>query len=477
MPNDRRAAVRRIVDEFEGVDLGDTRLDERLVKIVEKLAMHPGESLPTALGSDAEIEAAYRFANNARVEVDAVLEPHVAKTAARACAAKKVFVIHDTTSCACPHAEPEDVGYLNTGKAGFYAHYALVVDEPRTPLGVVHLETLARDTPPRKRKDKKRKRNVSGAETRKDEDREFKRWIRGIEAAEEVLKGCELVHLADRETDSFELHAANVAAGRRFVFRMRIEARKAQTLDGEQGSVRELAMRSEGILQRKIQLSARKTNPDLRGSKAHPTRETRLAKLSFSAAEVEIRPPTYLRSTHPEPLRLNVVRVWEAAAPKGTAPVEWLLYTTEPVETPAEVSAVVDAYRARWLIEECNKALKSGCLIEEREFESLHAAQTMLAVSLPIAVEVLALRAASRADSAAPATNVMSPVRLEVLRKMGSRKLSQSPTVREALFAVAAMGGHMKFNGDPGWLVLQRGMERLMDYEAGWRAARDLPEM
>ena len=35
--------------------------------------------------------------------------------------------------------------------------------------------------------------------------------------------------------------------------------------------------------------------------------------------------------------------------------------TTEPVATSADIEAVVDMYRTRWLIEECNKALKTGC--------------------------------------------------------------------------------------------------------------------
>ena len=473
-----RESVRRIVGEFDGVELGDARRVVRLQKLVEKLAMHPSESLPRALGSEAEIEAAYRFANNSRIDLDALLAPHIAKTAARARESGLVLAIHDTTACACPHADPEEVGYLNTGKAGFYAHYVLAVAaRQKRPLGVVHLETLTRETKPRSGRKGPRKRNLSGAETHKNENREFTRWGRGIDAAEVALKGVPVIHIGDRETDSFELHAANIAAQRRFVFRLRLETRNAQAPDGEKASIRELSSRAEGILERDVELSSRRTKAELRGTRAHPTREARLAKLSFSATEVEIRPPNYLRAELPNPLTLNVVRVWEKAPPDNAAPVEWLLYTTEPVSTPEEVAAVVDIYRARWLIEECNKALKSGCLIEDREFESLQASRTMLAISLPIACEVLALRAASREKPDAPALTVLSQVQIDILRTIGTRPMSTEPTLREALLAVAGMGGHLKSNGDPGWLVLQRGMQRLTDYEVGWRAAKGLPEM
>ena len=41
------------------------------------------------------------------------------------------------------------------------------------------------------------------------------------------------------------------------------------------------------------------------------------------------------------------------------------------------------------------------------------------------------------------------------------------PTVKEALWAIADLGGHFKHNGEPGWLILMRGMKSLYDYELG----------
>jgi hypothetical protein len=40
------------------------------------------------------------------------------------------------------------------------------------------------------------------------------------------------------------------------------------------------------------------------------------------------------------------------------------------------------------------------------------------------------------------------------------------------LFAVAALGGHLKNNGEPGWQVLGRGMEHLLTLEIGWLAGK-----
>ena len=60
---------------------------------------------------------------------------------------------------------------------------------------------------------------------------------------------------------------------------------------------------------------------------------------------------------------------------------------------------------------------------------------------------------------------------------MTSRKLPAQPTVHDAPWAIAALGGHMKTNGEPGWLVLHRGMNKLLAYEQGWLARESLGEL
>ena len=40
-------------------------------------------------------------------------------------------------------------------------------------------------------------------------------------------------------------------------------------------------------------------------------------------------------------------------------PVDWLLLTSEPIDTDEQILEVVDIYRARWLIEEYFSALKT----------------------------------------------------------------------------------------------------------------------
>jgi len=65
---------------------------------------------------------------------------------------------------------------------------------------------------------------------------------------------------------------------------------------------------------------------------------------------------------------------------------------------------------------------------------------------------------------------VASDVQLQLLRF--KLKLPSVPaTAKETTYAIAKLGGHLKRNGDPGWITLGRGIESLLLMEVGWKAA------
>lgn len=466
-----KGSVHRVGEALQGVELGDPRRKKRLANTVAKLARKPQASLPDAMQSEAALEGAYRLANNAAIEPQQLFDALAESAAERAKVAGNVLVIHDTTACSFECADPADIGYLSTGKAGFYAHCSLVIEGNswRRPLGVVHLEILSR----KQHSKHGRKNKASGVETARWKDRESARWWRGVEASAERLAACRSVcHIADREGDSYALLAAMVSNGQSFVVRVNHDRKVGDPEDlAEQWlPLKERARSLEGIFEREVPLSERKRSSAPRANKGRPVRNARLAQLSFSAMAVVVKRPGYLEASVPKALTLNVVHVSEPHPPTGEPAVEWLLFTTLPVDSEKQVATVVDNYRARWTIEEFNKALKTGCAYESREFETLHALLIILAMSLPIACELLWLRSRARNDPDAPATEVVTTQQLKILRLLGSRTLPPKPTVRDALWAVAGLGGHVKRNGEPGWLVLYRGMQTLLNYEAGFEA-------
>ena len=76
----------------------------------------------------------------------------------------------------------------------------------------------------------------------------------------------------------------------------------------------------------------------------------------------------------------------------------------------------------------------------------------------PVAWRLLLLRHLARTAAKAPATAALTTKQLQVLMAVAKKPLPARPTVRDAMLAVAALGGHLKNNGDPGWLVLGLGM-------------------
>jgi hypothetical protein len=463
-------ALARILGEFAEVDLGDPRRTLRVLKMVASLARHPDQSLPEALGTSTALEGAYRLLNNEQFDFDDLLATHREQTVTRAEQAREVLVLHDTTTCRFEHADPREIGYLPTGKAGFFAHVGLVVDagHHRRPLGVLHVEPYWRA---QRSGRGSRKKHLGGRELAGWSGREAERWVRGVQECQEQLNECSVIHVMDREGDKYELLTHLQQHDERFVIRSSHD-RRLSTQAHQRKSLREMALEQPVLLQREVHLSRRTASTAPRSQSLAPSRQARPARLSITAASVTLRRPNSLSAEFPDTLTLNVVHVQEQNPPPGEMPVIWTLLTSEPIESSEHVERVIDIYRYRWLIEELFKALKTGCAYEKRMFETRHPLLNLLATSLPIAVEILWMRGRVADDPDAPAHDIVTPRQLEILRTIGHRPLPEKPNALQALLAIAGLGGHLTRNGTPGWHVLHRGYQRLLDYETGWAAAR-----
>jgi hypothetical protein len=448
-----------IEDEFEGAEFGDRRLAERLVGLGKALAAAPASSFPTALDV-AGLEGAYRFLNNQRVTPSKILQPHYEASATRAAALGTVIVAHDTTEL--KYSTPRDgLGRLRTGGNGVFVHVglALSADGRREPVGVVGLETFVRTGEPKRKTLTKYQRRATITEST--------RWGNVVDAAHDVLgDGVAAIHVMDREADSYALLAQLVSAGRRFTIRLRQNRR----LDDDEATLVGALAGLPDQLCRRVQLSRRVLGPGAAPRTNNGPRDERSAKLVVRGGQLTLRRPDNARKVPSSSLEVGVVHVRELDAPPGSEAVEWILLTSEPVATPAQLEFVVDTYRARWCIEELFKALKTGCAIEKRQLESKDALLNALAVFLPISWELLRLRHLARDDAGAPSTTVLNALQLHLLRADPRAKL-RDPSVRAALLAVARLGGHLAQNGDPGWQVLGRGYERLLLLEQGARMA------
>jgi len=445
-----------LAEEMSGAHFGDARLSKRQPKLVGKIAAAPDKSFPMLL-SDAELEAAYRFFGNDSVTPNAILAPHVGATLGRIADLPVALAIHDTTTLSF-RADGQRVGLGRLRKSGqaFFAHFTLAVngDGSRRPLGVLDMST-----------------HVRADESKSKNERD--RWGEQITRVERLdVARRALVHVMDREGDDYGLFALMLENQYRFVGRlMHNRLLDADASDGAEKLEHALAQ-IQCVVTREVALSSRSAG--LRSpvqKRIHPPRDRRLAKLAIGSTRVTLRRPLTQPRDRPATLALHVVRVWELETPEGESPVEWVLVTSEPIDAEAQLLQVLDWYRARWTIEEFFKALKTGCAYEKRQIEDLHGLQNVLALFAPIAWHLLLLRSQARDAPDQPATTVLAPTQLKVLRAFARKPLPDKPTVRDAYLAIAALGGHIKHNGDPGWQTLGRGYEKLITLVEGWRAA------
>jgi hypothetical protein len=451
--------------EVETADFGDRRLSTRLVALAERLARAPDQSFPKAAGSDAALEATYRFFGNEAVTPEAILAPHIAATRSRCAQAEAVIVAHDTTEFRFSSAR-EDLGRVASETShGFLGHFALAVAAVnRAPLGILGMETVFRERGSRS----------SQRADRPPGERESRRWLELVHRASAALSGVPAaIHVMDREADAFELLAAMTAERHRFIVRLQFDRSVDATVG--RGRISEVIKGRRTLLTREVMLSARvpRQGDPLSRAKKHPYRRARMASLRVSATSVTIRRPSNVTGQAPARLHLNVVRVQEMGAPRGVDPIEWRLVTSEPIDTADDVAAIVDGYRARWVIEEYFRALKQGCAYEKRQLESKHALLNALAVFTPVAWQLLALRQLSRDAQATPADRVLSPLKITLLQRHPDTRLVPEPTIRQAMMAIAMLGGHIKNNGEPGWIVLGRGYEDLLLLERGAALAQE----
>jgi len=343
---------------------------------------------------------------------------------------------------------------------------ALEPGELRMPLGLLALKTWARTAPARRKETKSKKTNDIPAS-----ERESRRWWEQVEVAEEQVanRGCSLIHLMDSEADAYPLFCQLVAARRRFVIRLHVDRR---VLDDEAKGLDEKLAMAPTRIRRAVPLSARGNIRGATGKGRHAPRVARIAELEISASTVTLRAPAGTESAFPKTVTLTVIRVFEPNPPPGAEPVEWKLATTEPIRTKADVEAIVDAYRARWVVEEYFKALKTGCAFETRQLESYDAITKALAIFTPIAYEMLRLRTMARQEDPRPARKAFRPSLWLVLRNHPQLRLRDDSTVHDAFLAIAQLGGHIKNNGAPGWRVLGRGYEKVLAIEIGVLIAR-----
>jgi hypothetical protein len=451
-----------IAAEIEGIDLGDKRLNQRSVQIIEALAAAPEASVNSACDGWNETLAAYRFFNNPAVDPERILQPHVDATKRRIREQPVVLIVQDTTELDFSLHPPRDAGCLNKkDRFGLYDHTHLAVTPERLCLGVVGAEQFART--PEGLGESQQRRNLP------IEEKESFRWLSGYRLASALAGDCpdtQIVSVGDREADIYDIfvEAEQHPTPADFVIRA-MKDRRTPEREADSGRAVYCKVRDE--------VAASK----LRGERTvklprTPKRKARQARLEIRAIRVTVKPP-HARSGLPQ-VTLNVVLVEEVGGPQDGTDVSWLLLTSLPIESLEEVLRVIDYYVARWTIEVYFRVLKTGCRVEEMQLETTSRIKNCLAFYKIIAWRVLQLTHLNRECPSLPCTAVFDDCEWKsVWRVTTKQKLpKRPPALSDFIPLLAQLGGYNNRPSEPppGPQAIWVGLRRMTDFATAWLA-------
>ncbi len=461
-------------------ELGDKRRTKRLQNSMQEITLTPSSSFPEIFHKKAALEGFYRLVENPAVFSSSILSPHVEQTLKRCADIGAVLVIHDTTDVSFDLYDPElrrkNLSRVSTRKQGFYTHLTMAVAD--TPLGIP-LGTLNAQSFVHKKHVKDETEKAFWTQIGGYYDNERQRWFDAIRKTDAELRvaGASGIHVMDREADSYSMFSWLHQEDIHYVLRVSNTKRRVY---GSPKMLNDVLNDKPFVAEAKVFLGARGPLRPAKALKRQPPRKARNTTLRFRAVEVTIQrggssgegytPIT--KADLPQQLTMHLVEAIEVEPPQGESPVRWLLLTSEPIETPEQVIRVIDIYRKRWIIEEFFKVLKTGCRLESRQMESAHTLLNVLAILLPVAWRLLMIRSLDDASPKEHWSTVLEPLAFHVLKKaVPQSKLHNNATVKQVILAIASLGGHLKQNGDPGWLVLLRGWRKLSDYVQGAQLA------
>ena len=442
--------------EMGRAQLGDRRRTQRLVKVTRALAQNPNGTLPSTFTDWKDLRAAYRLFAEPDVTHEAIVAAHTQRVAQACQIPGEYLLVEDTTTLSFnTHAAAADLGPVNDRDGrGFLVHNTLALRVVRwdpdqgaavTVLGLAAQHCWSRPKGALKPKQKAKLGRLGRA-------RESGRWAASLAAWPPAPAGVQWIYVADRESDIYEVFERCAAHAADWVIR----AAQARALVAEDHSVFAAVAQAPVRGYLSVKLRARAGQP------------ARTMRAALRACTVTLRGPW--RPGGPlSPRTLQVVEVRDVAPPAGTKPMVWVLLTSLPIGTRAQIKRIVGCYTQRWLVEEFHKALKSGTQVEASQLRTGRALQGLCAVLSLVALRLLETKLQARAFPDAP----LRPGQFvpELLRLLAAKLGSPSGgwTQRTVWRGIARCGGFMgrKADGEPGWITIWRGWRSLLTMVEG----------
>jgi Domain of unknown function (DUF4338)/Transposase DNA-binding len=399
--------------ELAGLDLGDQRLERRAAAILEARWARPQASFSGSFEGWTPAKGAYGLIEHrsAPLSLNSIIAAHAEATQARMAAEAWVLLPQDTTTLNYRGLrETTGLGPLGESKGrGLWLHTLQAVRPDGVPLGLLGAHCWARAQPGEESAPTPGRNALALCE------KESARWVemlRVASAAARRMPQTQLVVLADREGDLYELHDA--IAHTPANLHTLIRAQHDRVLP-EQTTLWASLAAAPCLGTRTLELPR---------SHGQPARK---ARVELRTQEVLIQAPRVGAKKGWPPVRLHALWVHEPAPPAGQEPIDWMLLSDLPVPDAATGWQRVGWYQQRWMIEEWHRVLKTGCHAEQREFKTAETLQRVLAFDLIIAWRILACLKLGRLLPQLPARVLYSEAELAVLGALLKKSPAPSP--------------------------------------------------
>lgn len=439
---------------FGSCELGDARRRRRAVQVARTMAEYPNGSTPDQFENWADLKAAYRLFDCKQVSFEALATPHWQNT--RAQASGVVLLLGDTMETdfgirrSVTGLGPTGDGY----GLGFMLHSSLMVQaDDGEIVGLAGQELFYRQPAPANE-------NSYQALQR---PRESEVWGRVIDQVGRPAEDVTYIHVFDRGADNLEVFCHLLEQKSDWVIRAAQLHRKVHDDADERMSVNELISQQPVL------------GTYCLGVRAAGKRSARNTKMEVRAVQATIRKPKrrtpYLKEKCFKELTQWIVEVREVNPPRGETPLRWVLWTSLKVDSFDAAWTVIEYYERRWLIEEFHKAIKTGCRLESRQYATADRLEAVAGIISVLAVRLVQLKTIARTQPNRPAKEIVPSEWLEMLQ--AQRKV-QVETVRDFFRHLAGLGGFLmrKRDGEPGWITIWRGTEKLLQLLRGYHAMR-----
>jgi hypothetical protein len=297
---------------------------------------------------------------NDAVAPEAIAEGGFLATADAARGCGELLAVEDTTVLSYGHAVAEQLGDLGgkaeSAKRGYWVHSVLLLErQSARTVGLIEQQRWCRAGDERGQRHRRAQRAY--------EDKESFKWQRASERMAQRLGEtmARAISVCDREADVYRYLRYKHAQGQRFIVRAvgqrRVDAEGRYLLEAlEQAPV----------------LGAQRVALAQRGGQH--ARRARTAHLEVRAVSVTLRAPK--RAPALGTLEVNAILAREPSPARGEEALQWLLFTSEPIETLAAATRVLGDYGHRWRIEDFHKRGRAvrrlnGCACSGRTISSV----------------------------------------------------------------------------------------------------------